>query len=250
MKFRRIISKLILLIVAIGALYPVYEMRVVSKKFQQEEIQNFYNNFNVKEKENEGVFSVAQAQLKTIGVLYMPTIDLSIQIYEGTSEYAISEGSGLVSGTGDLSGNINQNPVITSHNGVSDKNLFMNLEKVNIGDTYYIDNGIEIIQYQVISKEIHSPIDEHKYIFEPKGKSLSTIRTCTPTGINSHRLHVVGERVPFDGKMQENKMVFSTFELILMAISFIAIVFLLIWTLKDYRTSRKAKRETNENNIL
>lgn len=247
MNFRRLLSKLILLVVAIGALYPVYEMRVVSKRFQEEEIQNFYDNFNVEEEgEDSGVFSVAKSQLKTLGVLYIPSIDLSIQIYEGTSEYAISEGSGLITGTGDLSGTPDQNPIITSHNGVSDKNLFMNLEKVEIGDNYYIDNGKEIVQYKVIDEKVVSPIGELEHVMKPEGRTLSTIRTCTPTGINSHRLLVTGERVPFDGQIEESSIVFSTYEIVLMAISFIAILVLIIWTIKDIRDSRKAKGNINE----
>lgn len=245
MNFKRLLSKLILLIVAIGALYPIYEMRVVSKRFQEEEIQNFYNNFNIEEEE-AGVFSVARAQEKTLGILYIPTIDLSIQIYEGTSDYAISEGSGLIAGSGDLSGAINQNPIITSHNGISDKNLFMNLEKVKVGDTYYIDNGKEIIQYEVIDEKVVSPIGELEHIMKPGDNSLSTIRTCTPTGVNSHRLLVTGQRVPYEGQMEKTTLVFSNYELILMAISLFAMIVLIIWTIKDTRKHFKSKGSNHE----
>lgn len=242
MKLRAILAKVILVLVIAGSLYPIYQTRVVSRKGQEEKIEDFYANFEVpKEETDSSYFNLAKAELETIGVLYMPTIDLRIPIFRGTSEQALVEGCGLVEGTGDLSGELGENPVVISHNGRADKNLLINLEEVEIGDSYYIHNGQEIQQYDVIDINVVSPINEYDHLLASKDSNLSTVRTCTPTGVNSHRLLVTGERVPFDGELEEASLVLSNFEKILVGFALLALLILILTSIRDVRNYVKEK---------
>lgn len=244
----RLISKLILLGVIFLSLLPVYQVQVVSKKQQEKIIEKFYSNFDLsketKQPSNTDEIDIGKLALVTKGVLYIPDIDLKVPVYEGTSEKAISEGTGIINGTGDLTGELGINPVITAHNGLANKNLFLNLEKLKIGDVYYIKTDKDTtLQYEVVDIKVVSPINELKTFLIDENVSYTTLRTCTPTGVNTHRLHVTGKLVEFSGEMESPKFVMSNFEYICIALSVTSFVILLVLIIGDIKEKKNEKRK-------
>lgn len=231
------IYRLVLLGFIVACLYPVYQIQVVEKREAQQKVKAFEARLEAKD---DGEFSIEKSLLKELGVLYVPSLDLTLPIYKGTGEVAITHGVGLIDGTGDLVGK-NMNPVLTAHNGLTNSTLFMNLDKMKKGDPFFVKTSSGVREYKVISQEIVSPAGE---TFEkPEGRNLMTLRTCTPVFVNSHRLHVLGEEVPFNGAIGAGKLVFSLYEKILMGFS--ALAFLLFaLSFKKKRGEERCRRNS------
>lgn len=233
-----------LLIILISS-YFLINIRVISRNNQNKQIEafnkekdkidDFKDNFNV---EGEEDFKASKSALKPIGILYAPTIDLKIILFNSINEIALTEGAGIIPGSGDLSISKGQNTLITSHNGASTKDLFMNLEKLNNNDVFYIKTFEDKInKYQVFHKKTVSPVNELDTVIKPtEDDILMTLRTCVPTMINSHRLHVTGKYIGTVKSLEEiPKPTFtvSIFELIMIGFLLLGI-FLLIFEIVKY----------------
>lgn len=217
-----VIAGLIVMILVCS--YFVYKIRVIDKGKQNEEILNFENLFDLDEKSN-----VSESLLNMEGVLYIPSIDVKLPIYTGTEEAALVNGVGIIEGSGNIN-SINENPVLTAHNGLNGSTLLMNLDKMKVGNEFYTKNKEEKIRkYKVFDIKVVEPENEFKEFLKPKNKeSLITLRTCTPTFINSHRLLVTGKEVDFnDNIIPESTSVLSIYEkalIIIGVLSFIALI--------------------------
>lgn len=129
---------------------------------------------------------------EVIGRLEIPTINLSLPIYEGTSEKILESGVGHVSET-DLPGKETGHCILAGHRGLPRADLFLYLDQLEIGDKFYITMQEQILVYKVCDIRVIKP-EETSRFYTASDKDLVSLVTCTPYGINTHRLVVTGER--------------------------------------------------------
>ena len=129
-----------------------------------------------------------------IARLRVPTADVDLPIYHGTSDETLMRGVGHLEGTSLPVGGENTHSVLTAHRGLANATMFTNLDAVKVGDTFTIEVFGEVLTYQVRQTQVVDPNDT-RTLFPQQGEDLVTLVTCTPLGINSHRILVTGERV-------------------------------------------------------
>lgn len=129
-----------------------------------------------------------------MGRLRIPDIDVDLPIYHGTDDLTLTKGVGHLEGTSLPVGGLSQHSVLTAHRGLPEATLFDNLDKVETGDTFVIEVYGEVLTYRVIKTQVVQP-EETEALLPVYGHDLATLVTCTPLGINSHRILVTGERV-------------------------------------------------------
>ncbi|WP_300046861.1 class C sortase [Trueperella sp.] len=129
-----------------------------------------------------------------MGRIRIPSIDVDLPIYHGTSEETLLKGAGHLEGTSLPVGGDSTRTVITAHRGLPEATLFNNLDQVKEGDTFTLEIFGEVLTYRVFSTQVVEPQDSQAVLVEP-GRDLATLITCTPLGVNSHRILVTGERV-------------------------------------------------------
>ena len=134
-----------------------------------------------------------------MGYIEIPKIDIKLPIYHGTSELVLNNGIGHLEGTSLPIGGKSTHSVLTGHRGMPSSKLFTDLNQLVIGDVFYIYILDNILAYQVDKISIISPDDvsELKII---EGEDIVTLMTCTPYGVNTHRLLVRGKRVSYNIK--------------------------------------------------
>ena len=129
-----------------------------------------------------------------MGRLRVPGIQLDLPIYHGTSDETLEKGVGHLKGTSLPVGGGSQHSVLTAHRGLASAELFSNLDRVRVGDRFSIEVFGEVLSYQVTDTRVVEPEDTET-LFPVAGEDLVTLVTCTPLGINSHRILVTGERI-------------------------------------------------------
>lgn len=137
----------------------------------------------------------------------IPVIDVDLPIYHGTSEPVLAHGVGHLEGTALPVGGASTHSVLTAHRGLATSELFTHLDRVGVGDTFTIEVFGEVVSYRVIETQVVQP-DETESLVPRLGEDLMTLVTCTPLGVNSHRILVTGERIiptPLDDLENEGK---------------------------------------------
>lgn len=141
------------------------------------------------------------SETDAMGRIVIPSIDSDLPIYHGTSEKALSRGAGHLYGTdlpvGGVGDGEGRHAALSAHTGLQNATLWDNLTKVKKGDAFYIAAGGEKLKYEVHDIRVVEPADTSLLHREP-GQDLVTLITCTPYGVNTHRLLVTGHRVPMD----------------------------------------------------
>ena len=145
------------------------------------EIKNYENILNVND---EGM----------MGYLSIDKIRVEIPIYHGTSNDTLNSFVGHVEGTSLPIGGISTHSVLSAHRGLPSAKLFSDLDKLEVGDTFKIIVLDEVLTYKVDKISIVKP-NNSKELMNVKDKDYVTLITCTPYGINTHRLLVRGVRV-------------------------------------------------------
>lgn len=162
------------------------------------------------EEKHKAIENYAQMlELRTkIGVISIPSIDVELPIYAGTNEEILQKGAGHLEGTSLPIGGESTHTVITAHSGLPSARLFTDLQKVKMGEKFYIENIAGTLAYQVDHIDVIDPSDYSQLLVVPE-KDYATLLTCTPIMINTHRLIVRGHRVPYvpevDEKVKEDK---------------------------------------------
>lgn len=129
-----------------------------------------------------------------IGYIEIPVIALSLPIYHGTSESVLQIAVGHLDWSSLPVGGESTHCVLSGHRGLPSAKLFTNLDEMKLGDTFVIRVLDEVLTYEVDQILIIEPTDTSALVIE-QGKDLCTLMTCTPYGINSHRLLVRGHRI-------------------------------------------------------
>lgn len=139
-----------------------------------------------------------------MGYLSIPKINVKHAIYHGTGDKVLQTGIGHLNGTKLPIGGESTHSVLAAHRGLPSARLFTDLDQIKKGDMFYVHVLDEILAYQVdqildmVDKDDHETLEAALQIEE--GKDQVTLFTCTPYGVNSHRLLVRGTRVPYNGE--------------------------------------------------
>jgi len=128
--------------------------------------------------------------------LDIPSISVYLPVYYGTSDEVLQKGCGYIENTSLPVGGENTNSALSGHTGLPGAELLSNLDQMEVGDMFYIHVLGEILAYEVIDITVVEPTDVSLLEIEP-GRDIVTLVTCTPYGINSHRLLVRGERTEY-----------------------------------------------------
>lgn len=129
-----------------------------------------------------------------MGRLRIPAINVDLPIYHGTDAATLERGVGHLEGTALPVGGISRHTVLTAHRGLPEATLFNDLPNLEIGNTFTIEVFGEVLTYKVFETQTVLP-DESKALIPRFGQDLATLVTCTPLGINSHRMLVTAERI-------------------------------------------------------
>lgn len=129
-----------------------------------------------------------------IGYIEIPSIDVTLPIYHGTSEEVLQVAIGHIEGSSLPVGGASTHCVISGHRGLPSSRLFTDIDQLSEGDTFTLLVLGESLTYEVDQIRIVEPDDVSLLAIE-KGQDLCTLVTCTPYGVNSHRLLVRGHRV-------------------------------------------------------
>lgn len=129
-----------------------------------------------------------------MGYVTIPKIQVKFAIYHTVDESVLQIGVGHLEGSSLPVGGASTHCVISSHRGLPSAKLFTDLDKLKKGDYFYLHVYDKVLAYQVDNIAIVEPNDYGLLEIE-EGKDLCTLFTCTPYGINTHRLLVRGHRV-------------------------------------------------------
>lgn len=173
-----------------------------------------------------------------MGSLEIPRINVKLPIYHGTDNEVLSSGIGHLQGTSLPVGGESTHSVLTGHRGLPSSKLLVRLDEIEEGDLFFLRIGESTLAYKVMEIKIVEPEDTSCLKIQPD-KDLVSIVTCTPYGINTHRLVVTGKRVEYK-KAEHQAMkegVPSVREIIITALPFVFVLVALILYIKDRRYS-------------
>ena len=131
-----------------------------------------------------------------MGTLEIPCIDLNLPIYHGVAEKVIRKGVGHLRETPFPIGGKGNHTVLSTHRGLPEAKLFTDLDKMEIGDEFYIHIYNQVLAYKVDKIIVVKP-NKTEYLKPIADEDHVTLLTCTPYGINSHRLLVRGIRTKY-----------------------------------------------------
>ena len=142
-----------------------------------------------------------------MGYLSIPKINIKLAIYHGTADDVLQTGVGHLNGTKLPIGGESTHCVVAAHRGLPSAKLFTDIDQLRNGDKFYIHVLDQVLAYEVdqilpmVDKDDHETLENALKIEE--GKDQVTLFTCTPYGVNSHRLLVRGTRVAYNGEEDE-----------------------------------------------
>lgn len=137
-----------------------------------------------------------------MGFVVIPKIGVNLPINHGTDSQTLAAGVGHLLGSSLPVGGPNTHAVLTAHSGMSGQKMFSDIDELEIGDLFYLEVLGETLAYQV--DQIKTVLPENTtYLQIAENEDFCTLVTCTPFGINTHRLLVRGERVPLETDADE-----------------------------------------------
>ena len=143
---------------------------------------------------------LAYAQQLTAGGVMayvdIPKINVYLPVQHGTDADTLEKSVGHVVGTSLPVGGSSTHAVLSAHSGMASSKLFSDIDQLKLGDTFFVHALGDILAYEVDSINTVVPTDTSLLQIE-EGKDLVTLVTCTPFGVNTHRLLVRGHRVPY-----------------------------------------------------
>ncbi|EHR0218900.1 class C sortase [Clostridium perfringens] len=263
-RLKRIYFSILILItlIALGfLLYPSFS-NYINNKFAVSTISDYTEKINnVKDEEvddlikninkyNYDLFNgTAENQLPdylnihegdVLGYIEIPSINIKLPIYYGTSVDILKKGVGVLEGTSLPVGGENTHSVLSAHTGLANQKLFTDIDKLKDGDVFYLHILKKDLAYKVNQIKVVHPdeIDELKISDE---KDYVTLLTCYPYGINTERLLVRGERTDLSpSNVEQVQKEISTFNhsnenlilIVIILISVLIIIFLLFLIMK------------------
>lgn len=141
-----------------------------------------------------------------MGYVNIPKINLNLPIYHGTDAETLEQGIGHLLGSSLPVGGISTHSVLTAHSGMASQKMFSDLNLLEEGDIFHVEVLDEMLTYEVVA--INTVLPENTELLGiVSGEDLCTLVTCTPFGVNSHRLLVCGSRIDYDEAEQIEEVV-------------------------------------------
>ena len=156
------------------------------------ERQNPYILDNKQQQEYESLLDVSQNGV--MGYLEIPCIDVILPVYHGVEEDVLQTAIGHIEWTSLPVGGESTHAVISGHRGLPSADLLTHIDRMRVGDKFFMNVLGERLQYKVDQIKVVLP-DDVSLLNVEEGKDYMTLVTCTPYGINSHRLLVRGTRI-------------------------------------------------------
>ncbi len=222
----------VLIVVGIAVLLmPIIQARFIEQSENEKVVKAFeeYSSNEKTEKGNQSKVSLFQEENAPIGVIYLPTIDIALPIYDRLSEFALSKGVGAMKGYDDISGEMNTVCALSSHSGLSANGLFTNLNKIKKNENFYIRKADgKINQYKVYDIKTVLPNDTSR-LKKVEGQATAILITCENLeGINTHRRLVFGKLMGEIDRIPEGTFVLSTYEKIVLGVIALVVLNFLI----------------------
>ena len=188
-----------------------------------------------------------------MGKVEIPKIDIEIPIYHTTSEEVLQIAAGHLEGSSLPVGGKDTHAVISAHRGLPSASLFTDLDRLEIGDHFLIHVLDKTLCYQVDQILVVEPADTSSLKVEP-GRDLVTLLTCTPYGVNSHRLLVRGFQVDYQPELLEeevenniiNPSLHTNYLLWVVLGLAITFVIILILTIRERKLRKKLQKPEKE----
>ena len=132
-----------------------------------------------------------------MGYVEIPKISVNLPIYHGTGNDSLDRGVGHLLGSSLPVGGEDTHCILTGHSGLASQKMFTDLEQLEVTDVFYLNVLGEILAYQV--EEINTVLPHDTSLLGiSSGEDYCTLVTCTPYGVNTHRLLVRGTRIPYE----------------------------------------------------
>ena len=184
-----------------------------------------------------------------MGYITIPRIGVELPVYHGTSDGVLQAAAGHLEGSSLPVGGAGTHAVISAHRGLPSAKLFTNLDQLEVGDTFTITVLDRVLTYEVdqISIVLPTETDNLKVV---DGKDYVTLMTCTPYGINSHRLLVRGRRIETPDKLKHIRVTADAIKIEpiitapIMALPLLLV--LLLWLLFSNRKRKSTRGEKHE----
>ncbi|MRD38246.1 class C sortase [Bacillus thuringiensis] len=177
------------------------EADAYNKKVQHSN-QTFADPFAEKEKIGGKSYADALNIGDVMGYVEIPKIKVKLPIYPGTSEEVLSRGVGHLDKSSLPVGGKGTHTVLTGHRGLPSALLFTDLDKMKESDVFYIHSLDKVLAYQVDQIKVVLP-SETEDLLIVNDQDYATLLTCTPYGVNTHRLLVRGHSIPYEPKEKE-----------------------------------------------
>ena len=132
-----------------------------------------------------------------MGYVEIPKISVNLPIYHGTENDSLERGIGHLLGSSLPVGGESTHTILSGHSGMASQKMFTDLEQLTAGDVFYLHVLDETLAYQVVEINTVLPYDTSLLGIAPD-EDLCTLITCTPYGVNTHRLLVRGSRIPYE----------------------------------------------------
>ncbi len=129
-----------------------------------------------------------------IGSVSIPEVSIQVPIYPSSSDEDLKRGAGHVPPTSAPVGGVGTHSAISAHTGMPTASMFDRLSDVKVGDDVFIEVLGQLLTYRVVTIVVDTPEEGAAHLVPEPGRDLLTLITCTPYGINTHRLLVTAER--------------------------------------------------------
>lgn len=207
------------------------------------------NRFKMSEEETRAYNSILDVTGTGImGYVQIPKIHISYPIYHGTEDTVLQIAIGHIAGSSLPVGGAGTNCLISGHRGLPSARLFTDIDKLTEGDTFVLQVLDRTYTYEVDQIRIVLPEELDFLTIDPE-KDYCTLITCTPYGINTHRLLVRGHRV--DNELDSSKVVAEAIvlrpEIVAPVIAVPMLVILLAWV---FLSSRKKKNRHADDELI
>lgn len=175
----------------------------------------------------------------------IPSINVHLPIYHGTSSSVLERAVGHLEGTSLPVGGESTHAVLSAHRGLTEARLFTDLDELEIGDTFSVTTLDEVLTYEVYDIEVVEPTDVSSLSIE-EGEDLCTLVTCTPLGINTHRILVHGTRIPTPDEPEDVGTQAPVFSWVYFVIGGVVALVAVIILVRLIRKSRRRRRRIRE----
>ena len=197
----------------------------------------------------------------TMGYVEIPKISVNLPIYHGTGNDSLERGVGHLLGSSLPVGGTSTHAILTGHSGMATQKMFTDLEQLSVGDVFYLHILDETLAYQVDRIKTVLPYDT-SLLGITSGRDYCTLVTCTPYGVNTHRLLVRGTRIAYEeaeviveetaqeeqpqSRWEEKYLLGLLLGVLAVLILFLAAV-IFMWIRKKYIARQKSARREGSN---